>query len=252
MVWRRNILLQLDPDHHCAVDPWYFCPDPQIWNTASRTWIYIRIRLRIHDILVRIRRSEPLAQESGSILRSGSGSMIFWSGSGPRSEPLQLNPDHHCAVDPWYFGPDPQIPATDSRIWIYIRIRLRDILVRIRRSEPLTQGSGSILGSGSGFESGFGSGFGSGFDSGNPDSAPDLNPDSDSDLAPDPQDWFQQKKILNNAIIKFEDLVKKFQKAFNFVSSVNLPCTVPSSHQIQVQNNKKKIRHVWWPKFFFF
>jgi len=47
-----------------------------------------------------------------------------------RSEPLQLNPDHHCAVDPWYFGPDPQIRTTDSRIWIYIRmIRIR---IRIR------------------------------------------------------------------------------------------------------------------------
>jgi hypothetical protein len=126
MVWRRKVLLQLDPDQHCAVDPWYFGPDPQIWTTGSRIWIYIRIRLRIHDILVRIR------------IR--------------RSEPPQLNPDHHCAVDPWYFGPDPQIRTTDSRIWIYIRIRfrIRDILVRIRRSEPLAQGSGSILGSGSG------------------------------------------------------------------------------------------------------
>ncbi len=126
MVWRRNVLLQVDPEQHCAVDPWYFGLDPQIWTTGSRIWIYIRIWLRIHDILVRIR------------IR--------------RSELLQLNPDHHCTVDPWYFGPDPQIRTTDSRIWIYIRIRLRihDILVQIRRSEPLAQGSGSILGSGSG------------------------------------------------------------------------------------------------------
>jgi hypothetical protein len=143
-----SILLQLDPDHHCAVDLWYFGPDPPIRTTNSRIWIYIRIRLRIRDILVRIR------------IR--------------RSEPLQLDPDHHCAVDPWYFGLDPQIrttttesrsslwsvifwsrsadPTTDSRIWIYIRIQLWicDILVRIRRSEPLAQGSGSIVGSGSG------------------------------------------------------------------------------------------------------
>ena len=107
MVWRRNVLLQLDPDHHCAVDPWYFGLDPQIRTSDSRIWIYIRIRLRIHDILVQIRRSEP----------------------------LQLNPHHHCDVDPWYFVPDPQIRTTDSRIWIRIRIRIR---IRILLFSSLT------------------------------------------------------------------------------------------------------------------
>ncbi len=152
MVWRRNVLLQLDTDHHCAVDPWYFGLDPQIRTIDSRIWIYIRIRLQIRDILVRICRSEPLAQGSGSILGSGSGSMIFWSRSTDLNSwikdlDLYLDP----VPDPWYFGPDPQIRTTDSRIWIYIRIRLRirDILVRICRSEPPVQGSGSVLGSGS-------------------------------------------------------------------------------------------------------
>ena len=90
MVWRRNVLLQLDPDHHYAVDPWYFGLDPQIRTSDSRIWIYIRIRLRIRDILVRIRRSEPLAQGSGSILGSGSGSMIFWSGSADPNHWLKI------------------------------------------------------------------------------------------------------------------------------------------------------------------
>ncbi len=162
MVWRRNVLLQLNPDHHRAVDLWYFGPDPQIWTTTTgsrsslccrsvifrdilvwiRIWICIRIRLRIRDILVRIRirRSEPLHGSRSSFCCR---SVIFRDILVRicRSEPLQLNPDHHCAVDPWYFGPDPQIRTTDLRIWICIRIRLqiRDILVRIRirRSEPL-------------------------------------------------------------------------------------------------------------------
>jgi|LakMenE01Jun11ns_1017448.scaffolds.fasta_scaffold9297085_1 hypothetical protein len=122
MVWRRNVLLQLNPDHHRAVDPWYFGPDPQIRTTDSRIWICIRIRLRIRDILVRIRRSEPLQLDpdhhcavdpwysvifwsgsgSGSVLGSGSGSVIFWSGSGSADPNHFMDPDHHFAVDPWY------------------------------------------------------------------------------------------------------------------------------------------------------
>jgi hypothetical protein len=122
MVWRRNVLLQLDPDHHCAVDPWYFGLDPQIRTSDSRIWIYIRIRLRIRDILVRIRdilvrirRSEPLAQGSGFILGSGSGSVIFWSGSADLNHWLKdLDLYQDPAPDPWYFGPDPQIRTTTT------------------------------------------------------------------------------------------------------------------------------------------
>jgi hypothetical protein len=99
-------------------------PDPQIQTTDSRIWIYIRIWLQIRDTLVRIRfcRSKPLIQGSGSILGFSSGSVIFWSGS---ADP------NHC-----------------SWIQIIIVLLIPDILVRIRRSEPLTQGSGSLLGSG--------------------------------------------------------------------------------------------------------
>ncbi len=105
--------------------------------TGPRIWICIRIRLRIYDILVRIRISEPLTQGSGSIL--GSKSVIFWSGS--------ADPNH----------------------W------LKDL--------------GSILGSGSGFESGFSSGLESGFGSGTRSAR-----------------LISAKKILNNFVYYFGGL----------------------------------------------
>jgi hypothetical protein len=53
------------------------------------------------------------------------------------SHQLQLDPDQHCVVDPWHFGPDPnpQIRTIDLCIRIYIRIRLR-IRIRIQISDP--------------------------------------------------------------------------------------------------------------------
>jgi hypothetical protein len=96
------------------------------------------------------------------------------------SHQLQLDPDQHCVVDPWHFGPDPdpQIRTIDLWIRIYIRIRLR-IRIRIRIRHQIRK----------------------------------------TDFS---------KKILNNAIIKFEDLVKKSKR--RLISSavliyhVQFPC----------------------------
>jgi len=59
----------------------------------------------------------------GSGFASGSGSISQRPGSGS-------TPKCHGSatlVDPWHFGPDPQIRTTDLRIRIYVRIRLLNI-----------------------------------------------------------------------------------------------------------------------------
>ena len=116
-------LLDTKSDELKPVFLWY---DGKMMIAINCNWIQISIVSWIRDILVRIRirRSVPFTYGSKFILGSGSRSMIFWSGS--------ADPNHY------------------NWIQIIIVLWIRDILVRIRRSEPLTQGSGSILGFGSG------------------------------------------------------------------------------------------------------
>ena len=106
MVWRRNVLLQLDPDQHCVVDPWHFGPDPDPQIRTIDLWIriYIRIRLRIQ---IRIQIPDPGVRKA---------------------------PDPHlqyCFFNVlllffacWWKDPDPDVdPDPDLNKWWWIRIQ---------------------------------------------------------------------------------------------------------------------------------